>query len=182
MELISVFLIALALSMDSFSVSVAKGFTQKNLKSSQIFYYGITFGLFHLFLPLLGFLAGKTITSFVSSFTPYIAFTLLLIIGINMIKEGITNESEEVLDEFSFKELFILAIATSIDAFAVGVSFALLNTNIIIAAIVTSIVVFLLSITGLLIGRKIGDFFDEKLMIIGGVVLILIGLKILLGL
>lgn len=182
MELISVFIIALALSMDSFSVSVAKGFTQKNLKSSQIFYYGITFGLFHLFLPLLGFIAGKSITSFVSSFAPYIAFILLLIIGINMIKEGLPNESEEVMDEFSFKELFILAIATSIDAFAVGVSFALLNTNIIIAAIVTSIVVFLLSIIGLLIGRKIGDFFDEKLMIIGGVVLILISLKILLGL
>ena len=182
MELLSVFLIALALSMDSFSVCVAKGFTQKNLKYSQIFYYGITFGLFHLFLPLLGFLAGKTITSLVSSFAPYVAFILLLIIGINMIREGLADENEDVMDEFSFKELFILAIATSIDAFAVGVSFALLNTNIVIAAIVTSVVVFLLSIIGLLIGRKIGDFFDEKLMIVGGFILILIGLKILLGL
>lgn len=182
MDFISVFLIAVALAMDSFSVSLTKGFTQKNLQTRQIVYYGLFFGLFHLFVPIIGYYAGVTVTHFVTKIAPWIAFILLFIVGANMIKESLENEDEEITDEFSFKELFLLAIATSIDAFAIGVTFALLNTNIFIPAIITSLVVFTLSIVGILIGRKLGDYFGDKFLILGGVILILIGIKILLGL
>ncbi len=182
MDFISVFLIAVALAMDSFSVSLTKGFTQKNLQTRQIVYYGLFFGLFHLFVPIIGYYAGVTVTHFVTKIAPWIAFILLFIVGANMIKESLENEDEEITDEFSFKELFLLAIATSIDAFAIGVTFALLNTNIFIPAIITSLVVFTLSIVGILIGKRLGDYFGDKFLILGGVILILIGIKILLGL
>ena len=182
MDFISVFLIAVALAMDSFSVSLTKGFTQKNLQTRQIVSYGLFFGLFHLFVPIIGYYAGVTVTHFVTKIAPWIAFILLFIVGANMIKESLENEDEEITDEFSFKELFLLAIATSIDAFAIGVTFALLNTNIFIPAIITSLVVFTLSIVGILIGKRLGDYFGDKFLILGGVILILIGIKILLGL
>ena len=181
MELISVFLIAMALAMDSFSVCLTKGFTQKNLKKTQIIYYGLIFGLFHVFVPVIGFFAGVTITKFVTTIAPWIAFLLLFIIGVNMIRESLENEDDEISDEFSFREVLLLAVATSIDAFAIGVTFALLNTNILIPAVITGLVVFALSILGILIGRKLGDYFGDKFLILGGVILILIGIKILLG-
>lgn len=181
MDFISILLIAIALSMDSFSVSLTKGFTQKNLTKSQIIYYGLFFGVFHLTFPILGYFAGTTITEFVASVAPWIAFILLAVIGLNMIRESLENEDEEVVDEFSIREVLLLALATSIDAFAIGITFALLNTNIIVPAIVTGITVCIISISGILIGRKLGDYFGDKFLILGGVVLILIGLKTLLG-
>ncbi|RAP51801.1 MAG: hypothetical protein BZ138_04345 [Methanosphaera sp. rholeuAM270] len=181
MDYISIILIALALSMDSFSVSLTKGFTQKKLKTTQMLYYGLTFALFHLFFPIMGYFAGVTITKFVTAIAPWIAFILLFIVGFNMIKESLENEDEDVVDDFSFKELILLALATSIDAFAIGVSFALLNTSIFVPAIITSLTVFTLSILGIIIGRKLGDYFGDKFLILGGIVLILIGLKTLLG-
>ena len=181
MDFISIFLIAVALSMDSFSVSLTKGFTQKNMKTNEMIYYGLTFGLFHLFLPIIGYCAGEVIIEFVSTLAPWVGFILLFIIGANMIRESLENEGEEVADEFSFKELLLLAIATGIDAFAIGISFALLDTNILIPAITTGIVVFTLSLIGIQLGRKLGDYFGDKFLILGGVVLILIGIKILLG-
>ena len=181
MEFISVFLIAVALAMDAFSVSLTKGFTQKNLKTSQIIYYGLFFGLFQAFMPVIGYFAGETITAFVTSIAPWIAFILLFIIGVNMIRESITGDEEDISDEFSFREVTLLAIATSIDAFAVGITFALLNTSIVVPCIVIGIVAFLFSIVGIIIGRKLGDYFGDKFLILGGVILILIGIKILLG-
>lgn len=181
MEFISIFLIALALAMDSFSVCLTKGFTQKNLKSNQMFYYGLIFGLFHLFFPIIGYFAGEVITDFVTSIAPWIAFILLLFIGTHMIKESLENEDEEKFDEFSFKELLVLAVATSIDAFAIGITFALLDTNIVLPALITGLIVFIFSILGIILGRKIGDYFGDKFLVLGGVILILIGIKILLG-
>ena len=181
MEYISIILIAVALAMDSFSVCLTKGFTQKNLKTSQMIYYGLIFGLFHVFLPIIGYFAGEVITEFVSSVAPWIAFILLLCIGINMIRESLENEDEEI-DDFSFKELLLLAVATSVDAFAIGITFALLETNIVLPALITGLVVFTFSTMGIILGRKLGDYFGDKFLILGGVILILIGLKILLGL
>lgn len=182
MDFISIILIAVALSMDSFSVCLTKGFTQKNIKSNQILYYGLVFGLFHIILPIIGYFAGEVITEFVVSVAPWIAFILLAVIGSNMIKESLENDEEEVSDEFSFKELLLLAIATSIDAFAIGITFALLDTSIILPAIITGIIVAMFSIVGILLGHKLGDYFGDKFLILGGVILILIGIKILLGL
>lgn len=181
MEFLSVFLIAVALAMDAFSVSLTKGFTQKDMSTSQMLYYGLFFGVFQAFMPVIGYFAGETITAFVTSVAPWIAFILLLIIGVNMIRESIQGDDEDISDEFSFKEVTLLAIATSIDAFAVGITFALLNTNILIPCTVIGVVAFLFSIMGILIGRKLGDYFGDKFLILGGVILILIGIKILLG-
>lgn len=180
-NLISISLIAIALAMDAFSVSITKGFTQKNLKKSEIFYYGLFFGGFQALMPILGYFCGNAIAPIIESLTSIIGFILLLVIGLNMIRESLINDEDEVTDEFSFKEVMLLAIATSIDAFAIGIAIALLKDPILISSVIIGIVAFLFSICGIFIGKKIGQFVGDKFQIIGGVILILIGVKILLG-
>ncbi len=181
-NLISTFLIAVALAMDAFSVSLTKGFTQRHLKKSQIFYYGLFFGFFQFMMPILGYYCVSTISNIVQSFASVIAFILLVLIGLNMIHESLSSDDDEITDEFSFREVTLLAIATSIDAFAVGITIALLNDPLLISAIIIGVVAFAFSIAGIYIGRKLGNYFGDKFQILGGVILILIGVKILLGL
>lgn len=180
-NIVSVSLIAVALAMDAFSVSITKGFTQKNLNNSQIFYYGLFFGGFQTLMPILGYFCGTAIASVVEALTSVIGFILLLAIGLNMIRESLSDNDEGSSDEFSFKEVTLLAIATSIDAFAVGIAIALLKDQIMISAFIIGIVAFIFSITGVFIGKKIGRFVGGKFQILGGVILTLIGIKILLG-
>lgn len=180
-NIISTFLIAVALAMDAFSVSMTKGFTQKNLKDSQILYYGLFFGGFQALMPILGYFCGNAIASIVESLASIIGFILLLGIGLNMIRESLTGDEDEVTDEFSFKEVTLLAIATSIDAFAVGIAIALLGDPILISSAIIGIVALIFSIIGIFIGRKLGDYVGDKFQILGGVILILIGIKILMG-
>lgn len=180
-NIISTSLIAIALAMDAFSVSMTKGFTQKQITNSQILYYGLFFGGFQALMPILGYFCGNIIASIVESLASIIGFILLLIIGLNMIRESLSSDDEEITDHFSFKEVTLLAIATSIDAFAVGITIALLKDPIIISSIIIGIVAFLFSIIGVFIGKKLGHLFGDKFQILGGVILILIGIKILLG-
>ncbi|WP_458454903.1 manganese efflux pump MntP [Methanobrevibacter sp.] len=180
-NVISIFLIAVALAMDAFSVSMTKGFTQKTLTESQILYYGLFFGGFQAFMPLVGYFCGNVIASIVEALAPIIGFILLLLIGLNMIRESLMGDEEEVTDCFSFREVTLLAIATSIDAFAVGITIALLRDPILISSLIIGIVAFVFSILGIFIGRKLGDYVGDKFQILGGVILILIGFKILLG-
>ena len=181
-NIISVFLVAVALAMDAFSVSLTKGFTQKNLTRSQKLWYGIFFGFFQFMMPVIGYYCVSTVSFVVESFAPVIAFVLLTGIGANMIRESLSGDDEEITDEFSFKEVTLLAVATSIDAFAVGITIALLNDPLWISAVIIGVVAFAFSIAGIYIGRKLGDYFGDKFQIIGGVILILIGIKTLLGL
>ena len=181
LNLISVFLIAVALAMDAFSVSLTKGFTQKNLKQSQILYYGLCFGFFQFMMPILGYYCISTISHIIASFASIIGFVLLLAIGLNMIRESLSGDEDEISDEFTFKEVTLLAIATSIDAFAVGITFALFNDPLLISASIIGVVAFAFSVCGIYIGRKLGDWLGDKFQIMGGVILILIGIKILLG-
>ena len=181
LNIISVFLIAVALAMDAFSVSLTKGFTQKHLKKSQILYYGIFFGFFQFMMPILGYFCISSISRIIESFASVIGFVLLLAIGLNLIRESLTGEDGEITDEFSFKEVTLLAIATSIDAFAVGIAFALLKDPIWISSVIIGVVAFAFSVAGIYIGRRLGNYFGDKFQIIGGVILILIGIKILLG-
>ena len=180
-NIISTFLIAIALAMDAFSVSMTKGFTQKHLTNSQILYYGLFFGGFQFFMPILGYFCGNVIAGIVESLAPIIGFILLLAIGLNMIRESLSGDDEEITDHFSFKEVTLLAIATSIDAFAVGITIALLKEPILISSLVIGIVAFLFSIIGVFIGKKLGNYVGDKFQILGGIILILIGIKILLG-
>ena len=182
LNFISVFLIAVALAMDAFSVSLTKGFTQPQLKKEQILYYGLFFGFFQFMMPVIGYYCVSTISSAIESFASIIGFVLLLAIGLNMIRESLSSDDGEVTDEFSFKEVTLLAIATSIDAFAVGITFALFNDPIWISSIIIGIIAFAFSIAGIFLGKKLGDYFGDKFQILGGVILILIGIKILLGL
>ncbi len=180
-NIISTSLIAIALAMDAFSVSMTKGFTQKQLTNSQILYYGLFFGGFQALMPILGYFCGNIIASIVESLASIIGFTLLLIIGLNMIRESLSSEDEEITDHFSFKEVILLAIATSIDAFAVGITIALIKDPIIISATIIGIVAFIFSIVGVFLGKKLGHLVGDKFQIIGGIILIIIGIKILLG-
>ena len=178
---ISTLLVAVALAMDAFSVSMTKGFTQKDLTKSQILYYALFFGGFQAFMPIIGYFCGNVIASVVTSLAPIIGFILLVAIGVNMIRESLGSDDEQLNDYFSFKEVTLLAIATSIDAFAVGITIALLNDPILISAAIIGIVAFAFTIAGIHIGKKIGNYVGDKFEIVGGVILILIGIKILLG-
>ncbi|WP_458403809.1 manganese efflux pump MntP [Methanobrevibacter sp.] len=180
-NLVSTGLIAIALAMDAFSVSMTKGFTQKNLTSTQILFYGLFFGGFQAMMPVLGYFCGNVIASVIESLASVIGFILLLVIGLNMIRESLAGEDDEITDNFSFREVTLLAVATSIDAFAVGITIALLHDPILISSAIIGVVAFAFSIAGIFIGRKIGDYVGDKFQIIGGVILILIGIKILLG-
>jgi len=132
-------------------------------------------------MPILGFYFGALINEFIASIASIIGFILLLAIGLNMIRESLQNDEDELTDNFSFGEVTLLAIATSIDAFAVGLTYALLNESILLPSIIIGIVAFLFSIAGVFLGKKIGNYFGGRFQILGGVILILIGIKILLG-
>ncbi|MBE6510892.1 MAG: manganese efflux pump [Methanobrevibacter millerae] len=179
-QIISTLLIAIALAMDAFSVSLTKGFTQKNLTKNQILYYGLFFGFFQFMMPIIGYYIGGVISRFIVSVASIVAFILLLAIGLNMIRESLGDE-DEITDSFSFREVFILAIATSIDALAVGMTYAILGEDILLPSAIIGIVAFLFTVAGIFLGKKIGNYFGGRFQILGGVILILIGAKILLG-
>lgn len=179
MDFISILFLAVGLAMDAFSVSITRGLTLKcNIKYALII--AIFFGGFQALMPVLGWFSGIQLQSIVSTLAPWIAFLLLLGIGLKMIYESLNHDEEDISKVFSIKELLILSIATSIDAFAVGITFAILNTPIITPIIVIGLVTFILSFIGVYIGKNIGHLFENKIEILGGLILIGIGLKILL--
>lgn len=178
MDLISILLLAVGLAMDAFSVSITRGLTLKcNIKYALVI--AIFFGGFQALMPVLGWYSGMQLQSVISVAAPWIAFILLVAIGIKMIYESFSLE-EDVCKVFSLKELLVLSIATSIDAFAVGVTFAILNTPIITPIIIIGLVTFILSFIGVYIGKNVGHLFENKIEILGGLILIAIGFKILL--
>ena len=180
MDFFSTLLIAIALAMDAFSVSLTKGFTLKKITKTQVLWFAIFFGGFQALMPVLGWLGGIQLEWLITTFAPWVAFILLLLIGSNMIRESFSNDEEDSSDKFSFKELTLLAIATSIDAFAVGITYAVLNTDILIPILMIGVTAFIFTIIGLYLGKKIGNYFGDKFEILGGVILILLGVKILL--
>lgn len=180
MSLLELFVLAVGLSMDAFAVAVCKGLAIKkiNLKSAGI--VGIYFGLFQAGMPLIGYLLGVRFQSNIKAIDHWIAFILLILIGANMIKESRNKESEEADNSLCFKNMVILAIATSIDALAVGVTFAFLQVDIVPAVSFIGFVTFTLSMIGVKIGNVFGTKYKSKAEFIGGAILILMGTKILL--
>ena len=183
MSFIELFLIAVSLAMDAFAVSVSNGLILPNVKKRNAVTFGLYFGLFQFFMPIIGYFLGNKLTKYVQQFDHWIAFILLCIIGFNMIKESFSEDEEDVPKEkeiLKVKNMTMLAIATSIDALAVGVTFAFIgNMNIVFACSVIGIVAFILSYAGLMIGKKIGPFFKTYAERIGGLVLVGMGIKIL---
>lgn len=173
-------LIAVALSMDAFAVSVCKGLSVEKLRPKHTLIAGAYFGGFQALMPVIGFLLGFKFEKFIVSVDHWIAFVLLAVIGANMIKEALDKDSEEVDSSFSFRTMLPLAVATSIDALAVGITFAFLSVNIVSAAVLIGITTFVLSAVGVVVGNVFGMKYKSKAELAGGIVLILIGLKILL--
>lgn len=177
---IEILLIAVGLAMDSFSVSIARGFTTpKNKHSLEALKTGFFFGLFQGGMPIIGWLMGLSVIDFIAGFDHWIAFGLLTLIGGRMIFESFSKESTKIVNSSSLKVLLMLSIATSIDALAVGLSLSFLETSIIIPAILIAVITFFLSFVGVFIGKKFGSYFD-KIGILGGVILIGIAIRILI--
>jgi len=182
MSTLSLFILAAALSMDAFAVSVCKGLAMKRVSVKNALIIGLWFGGFQALMPAIGYLLGTQFNQYITSIDHWIAFVLLSFIGISMIKEAIStkDEEEETNPSLSVKIMFLLAVATSIDALAVGVTFAFLKVQIIPAVSFIGTITFLLSIVGVKVGNVFGTRYKAKAEIAGGIILILIGVKILL--
>lgn len=193
MSLVSVLLTSFALSMDAFAVSITKGMTMKNITKKIAFKIAFFFGLFQGGMPLIGWLLGISFEKYIKTFDHWIALILLSFLGVKMIYESIKeNKKDEVAMDLEInglnqntstfdiktKDLLVLSVATSIDALAVGVSFAFLNISIIEVVTSIAIITFLVCFTGVLIGNKIGPILKNYAEIIGGIILIFIGLNI----
>ncbi len=183
MQIWEILVIAVVLSMDAFAVSVCKGLSVEKVKLKHLLIAGAYFGGFQALMPLIGYVLGESFETLIQSVDHWIAFGLLAIIGINMIREALSADDEcgECQDaSFGVKAMLPLAIATSIDALAVGVAFAIQKADIIVAVISIGITTFILSALGVRIGKGFGEKYKSKAELAGGIVLILLGLKILL--
>ena len=179
MEVLELILIAVGLAMDAFAVSVCKGLSMSKMEWKKAVIIGLYFGGFQALMPLIGYVLGVGFEDKIKSLDHWIAFILLVFIGINMIKEAFETK-EESNDKIDFKTMIILAIATSIDALAVGVTFAFLNVNIMLAISLIGIITFIISMIGVKIGNVFGDKYETKAELAGGFILIFLGAKILL--
>lgn len=180
MSLFTLFVTAVGLSMDAFAVSICKGLAMKKLSLKKAFIIGLWFGGFQALMPTVGYLLGTRFEQYVTAIDHWIAFVLLALIGANMIKEALFKEEDSANDSVDIKTMFLLAVATSIDALAVGVTYAFLQVQIVPAVTFIGVITFSLSIAGVKIGNVFGLRYKSKAEIAGGVILIVMGTKILL--
>ena len=180
MNNLEIFLIGVGLAMDAFAVAVCKGLSMKQIKINKSIIVGGYFGIFQGLMPIIGYILGVSFQEIITKVDHWISFILLAVIGINMIKDSFSKETENLNDRTNFKTMLPLSIATSIDALAIGITFAFLKVNIIIAALIITITTFLISIIGVIIGNKVGNKFEKKAEFFGGIILLIIGIKILL--
>jgi len=182
MDILTIVLIAIGLNFDSLAVSITTGLVVKQIKFMQAFRVALVFAIFQALMPLLGWFLGTEIREFIVSYNHWIAFSLLFLIGAHMIWESFKNEEDKnYSNPLKISVTVGMAIATSIDALAVGVSFAFIDINILFATIIIGSLTFVVSMFGMLLGKKAGGFFGKKIEIVGGLILIGIGAKILLG-
>lgn len=180
MSILELFITAVGLSMDAFAVAVTKGLSMRKMNWKHAVIIGLYFGVFQALMPLIGYLLGVNFTDYITTFDHWIAFLLLGVIGANMIKESFDRKEEDADASIAFRVMMLLALATSIDALAVGISFAFLRVNILAAIAFIGIITFLLSTVGVKIGNVFGARYKSKAEFAGGLILILMGLKILL--
>ena len=182
MNFIELLLIAVGLSMDAFSVSICKGLTTKKFSWRMALLCGLWFGGFQVLMPIAGYFLGAQFQEMIEAYDHWIAFGLLFFIGANMIREAVWEKKEEGKENgaLDFKTMLFLAIATSIDALAVGVSFACIQVNLWSSVLIIGLTTFFFSVLGVKIGNVFGSKYEKSAGVIGGIILILIGLKILL--
>ena len=178
---IELFLIGVGLSMDAFAVSICKGLGMEKVNKKQAFVIGLYFGGFQALMPLIGWFLGIRFQQYITSIDHWIAFVLLGIIGGNMIREALSKDEDKLDGSLAFKTMLLLAIATSIDALAVGITFAFLpGTRIVPAVALIGSITFVFSASGIRLGNMFGLRYKSKAEFVGGVILILLGTKILL--
>ena len=181
MGIIELILMALALAMDAFAVSVCKGLATGKVKIKHMLTVGAWFGGFQALMPLIGYFLGSVFKNVLEAVDHWIAFGLLLFIGINMLIEAFSKKEEETCDNFGFKVMLTMAVATSIDALAVGISFGMLpEVNIVLAVSLIGVITFTLSAIGVKIGSVFGAKYKSVAEAVGGIVLIILGIKILI--
>ena len=181
--MLSVILIGISLSMDAFAVSVTNGIAMRPFQTSYALWHGLYFGAFQFLMPLAGYILGSTVSGYVTAVGPYVSFALLAFIGGKMIIDVIRGGDDECSDcgRFDVRELFVMAIATSIDALATGIVIAMEpDTSIWLSIAIIGLTTFVICIGGVIIGNKCGSKFKNKATVAGGIILILIGVKILL--
>ena len=176
MNFIEIFLIGISLAVDAFVVSICKGLSMKKYEVKKGLIIGIYFGIFQGIMPIIGYLLGTTFENLITSIDHWIAFVLLLTIGANMIREALSEYEETSNDKVDIRTMIPLAVATSIDALAIGITFAFLKVNILTATIIITITTFILSIIGTKIGNKFGIKYKNKAELIGGLILIIMGI------
>ena len=180
MSISEIILISIGLAMDAFAVAVCKGLSMAKMNWKKAIIVGLYFGIFQAVLPLLGYCLGSRFESLIIQIDHWVAFILLSFIGVNMINEAFDKKAENHNDKVNFKTMFGLAIATSIDALAIGITFVFIRAKVIFAAAIIGFIAFAFSIIGVKLGNRFGDKYEKKAQIIGGLILILMGVKILL--
>ncbi|MFC2662744.1 MAG: manganese efflux pump MntP family protein [Eubacterium sp.] len=180
MHYFEILLIGIGLSMDALAVSVSKGLSLKKVRPSHMLKAGVWFGGFQFLMPVIGWLLGSAAAKLVDRYDHWIAFILLALIGGNMIREAIQGDDEDQNDAMNAKIMFLLAVATSIDALAVGVTFAFMDVRVIPASLLIGCTTFVISAAGIRLGGILGNKFEQHAQIVGGIVLIVIGVRILL--
>ena len=176
MELI---LIAIALAMDSVAVSIASGVKYKKINVYTVIKISLFFGIFQGLMPLIGYFTGTIFSSHVAEYSHYIAFVILIGLGLNMIREAREDDFESEVKDLKNKTLFFLAIATSIDALAIGVTFSFQDINIYYASFLITTITFILCFIAVYVGKRLGGFLESKAEYLGGIILIILGCKIL---
>ena len=179
-EFFTLFILAVGLSMDAFAVAICKGLAMKKMSWKNAVIVGLWFGGFQALMPAIGYFLGVQFADKITAIDHWIAFVLLALIGGNMVREALSKEEEEASASMDVKTMFIMAVATSIDALAVGITFAFLDQNMPVAVSLIGVTTFLLSMAGVKIGSVFGAKYKAKAEFAGGVILILLGLKILL--
>lgn len=180
MSLLEIALIGVGLAMDAFAVSICKGLAMKKMNYQKAFIIALFFGGFQALMPALGYLLGNAFASKIAAIDHWIAFILLAMIGINMIKEALSKEADECVDEtLRLRDLTMLAIATSVDALAVGITFAFFNVSIVLSTTIIGIITFVICVIGVKVGHVFGEKYKSKAELAGGIILIAMGCKIL---
>lgn len=180
MNIIEIILLSFSLSADAFAVSICDGLEMKEFKHKNAVVIAFFFGFFQALMPLIGWALGVSFARYIESFDHWVAFALLALIGMNMIRESFKKDEPKEEFVMNYKKLFIMAIATSIDALAVGIALAMASVNILFAILLIGTITFVICYIGVIIGNKFGDILPIKAELIGGIILILIGVKILL--
>ena len=180
MSIWELLLLAVGLSMDAFAISISKGLSAKEVKLRHYFIIGGWFGGFQALMPLIGYFLASLFSKYIAAFDHWIAFALLVLLGANMIREAFSKSEEDIGDSFGVKSMLLLSLAGSIDALATGVALCLDGVNIWLAISVIGATTFIFSAVGLRVGQVFGKKFKTKAEVVGGIILILIGVKILL--